>query len=170
MKHLFFAVALLLSFNASANESSRKLKIEQIIEATGLHKMFQQQLDQSKIDAPIQGQKMFDQILADSGLTDTKKRAELEVIFKKFVEQLGSTFTAKELTETWILFYGKTLSEPELDAVLAFYLSPIGQKDVAASQNALTEFSKIMSTESAKRSNDIISNFLNELRLAMRKQ
>jgi hypothetical protein len=44
----------------------------------------------------------------------------------------------------WGRFYSQGLTDQELDAILAYYRSPLGQKDVRASQAALPQFQKYL--------------------------
>ncbi|MEN9657631.1 MAG: hypothetical protein RL571_1096 [Pseudomonadota bacterium] len=167
MKSVLIAIALVISVQANANESTRQAKISQIIEAQGLQQMFQQQLDQSKTQAKDLGKNLYKKILADSGITDGQENPEIEKIFTQYIERCSTLFTAKEFVETWSRFYGNNLSEPELDKILAYYKSSIGKKDVAASQAAMVGFSQVISTESHKRINDSIGQLMADFKAAI---
>ncbi len=164
MKHIIFVIALLCSVHALADEASRKLKLEQLVQVTGVQKMFQQQIDQAKLDAPEIGKKMLTQIFKDVGAKVSQIPAPVENIMNKYVERMSSIFTAKEHAEIWINSYGKNLSETDLDTILAFYQSPIGQREIDATQTALTEYSKIVNLETQNRMSSVISEMMTELK------
>jgi hypothetical protein len=167
MKYLLLAIALVFSGHVNANESARQAKISEIIEAQGLLQMFQQQLDQSKAQASDLGKNLYRKMLSESGINDGQENPKLERIFTQYIERCSTMFTAKEFVETWSRFYGSNLSEAELEKILAYYKSPVGKKDVAASQAAMVGFSQVMSAESQKRMNDSIGQLMADLKAAM---
>lgn len=167
MKYVLFAIALVISGHGYANESSRQAKISKIMEAQGLQQMFQQQLDQSKIQARDLGKNLYQKMLSESGITDGQENTKLERVFTQYIERCSTIFTAKEFVEIWSRFYGKNLSETELEKILAYYKSSVGKKDVAASQAAMVAFSQVMSAESQKRMNDSIGQLMADLKAAM---
>ena len=167
MKFVIFAIALVISAHVNANESSRQAKIAKIIEAQGLLQMFQQQLDQSKVQARDLGKNLYRKMLSESGITDGQENPKLERVFTQYIERCSTMFTANEFVETWSRFYGNNLSEAELEKILAYYKSSVGKKDVAASQTAMVGFSQVMSAESQKRMNDSIGQLMADLKAAM---
>ena len=167
MKYLLLAVALAFSGHVNANELARQEKIAKIIEAQGLQQMFQQQLDQSKAQATDLGKNLFRKMLSENGIADGRENPKLERIFIQYIERCSSMFTAQEFVETWSRFYGNNLSEAELEKILAYYKSPVGKKDVAASQTAMVRFSQEMRSEGQKRLNDSIGILMADLKEAM---
>lgn len=167
MKYVLLAIALVISGHVNANESERQAKIAKIIEAQGLQQMFQQQLDQSKAQARDLGKSLYRKMLSESGFADGQEDTKFEQVFTQYIERCSTMFTAKEFVETWSRFYGKDLSEPELEKILAYYKSSAGKKDVAASQAAMVGFSQVMGAESQKRMNDSIGQLMADLKAAM---
>jgi hypothetical protein len=167
MKYVLLAIALVISGHVNANESARQAKITKIIEAQGLQQMFQQQLDQSKGQARDLGKNLYRKMLSESGITDGQENTKFEQVFTQYIERCSTMFTAKEFVETWSRFYGKNLSEVELEKILAYYKSSAGKKDVAASQAAMVGFSQVMGAESQKRMNDSIGQLMADLKAAM---
>ena len=55
---------------------------------------------------------------------------------------IGAPWGAKEIVEVWAKAYGSRFNDKELDGLLAYYKSPLGQKDVKASQAALPELTQ----------------------------
>ena len=167
MKKFAIAVAILWSLHAQADEAARQAKIAQIIEAQGLQQMFQQQLDQSKAAAADIGKNLYRKMLAESGITEGQENPELEKVFAKYMERCATMFSAKELVATWSSFYGKDLSEADLTKILAYYKSPVGRKDVLASQSAMAGFSQAMAVEGEKRMSASIGQLMADLKTAM---
>jgi hypothetical protein len=164
MKFLLLALMFAVSAHASANEPVRQAKISQIVEAQGLLQMLQQQLDQAKIQASELGKDIYQKILAESG---GKENSKIEQAFARYMERCSTIFTAEEFVEIWSRFYGSELSEAELDGILAYYQSPIGRKDVVASQAALLGFSQVVNAEGQRRINDAIGQLMSDLKAAM---
>jgi hypothetical protein len=167
MKKALLVIALLLSAYAYADDSARQAKIAQIVKAQGLQQMFQQQIDQSKAAAADTGKNLYRKMLAESGITEGQENPKLEQVFTKYLERCASMLSARELVATWSSFYGKDLSEAELDKILAYYKSPVGKKDVLASQVAMAGFSQAMSAEVQKRMEASIGQLMADLKSAI---
>ncbi|MDR3055491.1 MAG: DUF2059 domain-containing protein [Zoogloeaceae bacterium] len=167
MKFLFFVIALAISAQVNADESARQAKISEIVEAQGLLQTFQQQIDQAKLQAGDIGEDLYRTLLRESGMSDEQENPKLKQVLTQYLERCSKIFTAEELTEIWSRFYGSDLSEAELDEILAFYKSPIGKKDVAASQAALVSFSQILNTESQNRMDDAIGQLMADIKAAI---
>ncbi len=76
----------------------------------------------------------------------------------KFIEKLQGKWTAEEIVSVWSKYYGSKFTDSELDQLIAFYLSDIGQKDVQASKTAENEVTQYFQNE-----NEIImKNSINE--------
>jgi hypothetical protein len=166
MKFLLLAIALVLSVQVTADESVRQAKIAKVLEAQGLLQMFQQQIEQSKSQASDAGKDIYRTILREGGIEEGQENPKLEQVFTQYIERCSTMFTADEFVEIWSRFYGNDLSEAELDELLAFYTSPVGKKDVAASQAAMIGFSQVVGTESQKRVNNSIGQLIADLKAA----
>ena len=55
----------------------------------------------------------------------------------KFIAEIESPFTADDVVEQFAKSYAPVFSDSELDQLLTYYKSPLGQKDVAATKKAL---------------------------------
>ncbi|MDR2208509.1 MAG: DUF2059 domain-containing protein [Azoarcus sp.] len=169
MKKILVFFALVLSTHVHADEASRQAKIAQIVEAQGLHQMLQEQLDQSKALAAEIGRDTFRKMLLEIGIAEGEETKALEQVLVEFNERCAVMFSAKELVAMWSAFYGKDLSEADLDKILAYYKSPTGKKDVRAAQIAMVEFSKAMNAEGQKRLNESIEQLISDLKTAIAK-
>lgn len=164
-----FIVALLAWGAASADEASRRDKIAKIIEAQGLTQMFQQQMDESKETAGEMGKDIAKKLLSESGAPEGLQNPKVEQVLRRYMERCAAMFSARELVDTWATFYGKSLSETELDQVLAYYQSTVGRKDVLATQVAMTGFGQTMRTQGQERMNASIGQLMSELKAAFAK-
>ncbi len=167
MKYLVFAACLLISVTATADEANRQVKIAKIIEAQGIHKMFQQQIDQQTASAKDIGANLYRKILTENGLSSEQADPKVEQIFTRYIERCVSMFSAKEFVEIWSRYYGKNLSEADLEKILAYYTSPVGKKDVAASQAAMAGFSQVITVEMQKRMESAVEQLMRELKEAL---
>ncbi|MBL8469413.1 DUF2059 domain-containing protein [Methyloversatilis discipulorum] len=167
MKKAVLAIALVLSTYAHAEDTVRQAKISQIVEAQGLRQMFEQQLNQSQAAAADLGKNLYRKMLLESGIPEGQENPKLENVFTQYLQRCAAMFSAQELVETWSSFYGKDLSEADLDNILAYYTSPAGKKDVSASKSAMVRFSQTISRESQARMNESIEQFMSDLRSAL---
>jgi hypothetical protein len=165
-----FVVALFLCGTAMADESSRQVTIAKIMEAQGLQEMFQQQLDQSKDSAGEVGKDLVKKLLKESGAPDGQENPQLTEVFRLYLERCATMFSAKEYVDIWATFYGKNLSDSDLEQILAYYQSPIGKKDVLASKTAMVGFSQTMMRETQKRLNASIAQLMTDIKKAMEKR
>jgi uncharacterized protein len=125
---------LLLAFQTQA--APRDDKIRDVMQAQGLYQMVEQQLEAGKEESKKQARQISDQMLARLKLTP-----EFQEKFRKASEDyalsLNKTWSAKEMVEVWSKAYGSQFNDKELDGLLAYYKSPLGQKDVKAAQAAM---------------------------------
>ena len=162
-----FVIGLLFLGGAVADEATRREKITRIVEAQGLDQMFQQQLDQGKASASDIGISIVQKMLAETGAPQGQANPRLEQVFQRYMERCAAMFSAKELVDMWSRFYGKDLTESELDQILAYYQSPVGKKDVFASQAAMAGFSKTMNTQGQERLEASISQLMADLKAVL---
>lgn len=133
-------VGIMLSTSAVAD--SRADKVQKLMEAQGLVKMF----DQSLASGREYGRKQADQMMAQtlSGLNpDVTYRKRFQETMDTFIRDLQSPWTGKDYVETWAQVFGAKFTDAELDQLIAFYSSPLGQKEVAASRDAMPAFAQV---------------------------
>jgi hypothetical protein len=87
---------------------------------------------------------MTDKMLAQFPNIPPEKRTALDAAAQRFLSDVENGFDQDDAVRAWGRFYSQGLTEQELDAILAYYRSPAGQKDVRASQAALPQFQKYM--------------------------
>ena len=159
-----FIIAMFLSTSVLASEKNRDLTIAQIIEAQGLHQMFQSQLDQSKIAAQELGADLVKKILRESGVPEGDSNPKLEEAVNRNMARFSALFSAQDYVAMWTRFYGQSLSDAELEQILAYYKSSAGKKDVLASQSAMIQFAQEIHAEERKRMSVLTDQLISDLK------
>jgi hypothetical protein len=71
---------------------------------------------------------------------------EFEARFRRSAEEylasLQPKWSAQEAVSVWTSYYGPNFTDEELDQLLAFYSSPVAQKEATASRQALAQFTR----------------------------
>lgn len=166
---VLFIVASLFWNIAISDDKIREEKVAQIIEAQELTKTFQQMLDQSKAAATDLGRGIYKKILAETGVSESKPNPKMEAVFTRYVERCSTMFSAKEIVSIWSAYYGKDLSESDLDQILAYYKSPVGQKDLRSTQAAMEGFFHTINVETQKRMEGSVAQLVTDLKAAAKK-
>lgn len=157
-----FIVAALILASASSFAADRTQKIQALMDALGLVSMFEQQLALGREQAEQQGQQILNQFMTTVKATpDFENR--FRGAFDKYLVALQNPHTAEEIVDVWAKYYGAHFTDQELDDLLAFYMSPLGKKDVAASHKALTDFSNHFIAESKGMVEKSTNEFISEL-------
>jgi hypothetical protein len=160
-----FVAALLIAAAASnaTAQDARTVVVQKIAVAQGLTDLFDQQLAQQREATKGYATKVFEQaVAAGDGTANPKEQAA----FEKLVARVGEIFSGKEVTAEWVAHYGKDLSLQDLQAILNYYESPIGRKDVAATKSAMPAFSSWMAQETQNRATALLKDFVAELQAA----
>ena len=144
-------------------QDGRAVLVQKIAVAQGLIEIFDQQLAQQREATKGYAQKMFEEaVSAGGGQANPKEKAALD----KLAVRSGEMFSGREIAAAWVASYGKELSVQDLQAILSYYESPIGRKDVAANKAAMPAFSSWMAKEAQGRTTSLLREFLSELQAA----
>jgi len=130
---------LLVVYPLCAMADGKEDKIRQLMEAQGLLAMFESQLEMGKVQSEKVGRQILEQLLTDINPNETLD-ARFLAAFNSYMDKVIAPWGAKEIVSVWGQHYGQHFTENELDSLIEFYTSPIGQKEVKASKKALTEF------------------------------
>ncbi len=171
LRILAFAIVMATALPSAAEADARQEKITELVRVMGLRDAFDRQIEQSRAAYAEIGKKMVAQVLAEAGVTDPEKKARLEVIFQRYLERGASRsqWKAEDLVEIWSRHYGQDLSDDDLDQILAFYKSPVGQRELAASQAATTGYTAEVQARSQVDMQDALKQLAAELRQEMAK-
>ena len=165
---LFFILVFLSSQSYAAGK--REETIIKIIEAQQTQEIFQQQIDEMRQFANERGQEILRSIQPETGDHQYQPSPEMEAAFQRYLQSITHLWKADELVKLWAQYYGQNLSDDDLNKILAYYVSPIGQKDVAASKSAIINFSKSRNEEEIQRLKAPIQQLEQELRALRQKE
>lgn len=159
------ATAILIAAAASnaVAQDARTALIQKIAVAQGLTEIFDEQLMQQREAIKAYAEKLFQEAAAARGGQANPKE---EAAFKKFAGRVGEMFSGKEVASEWVKYYGKDLTLQELRAILNYYESPVGRKDVAATKSAMPAFSSWMAQEAQVRATALLKDFAADLQAA----
>jgi hypothetical protein len=167
------AIAIVLSIAALSaghllaapkQEDSRSAKITELVRLQGLARMLEQSKAVGREAATQTVRTMTDKTVAQLPDLPREKRMAIEAASQRFLSEVDSGFDQDDAVRAWGQFYSQGLTEQELDAILAYYRSPAGQKDVRASQAALPQFQQYMLEKQVTARNTAIANYAAALR------
>jgi len=162
MRCILITTLILLSSSVFAGDKDTIIK--KLMEAQGLLQTFEQQLDLGRQQSREQGRSMLNQMM--SRLNPTPEfHKRFEEAFKSFMSEVETPWGAEEIVDVWAKYYGDKFTAEELNNLLSFYSSPLAQKEVIASREALVSFSNHFSEAGKPIAKKAISNFITNLRL-----
>jgi hypothetical protein len=119
--------------------ADRAEKLARLMEAQGVAQSFEQQMRMAQEACEKQADDMISQMFTRFRITP-----EVEAKFKQaasdFITAAQPTWTGKDVAEAWAKYYGADFTDAELDQLLAYYTSPLAQKEISASRAALVQF------------------------------
>jgi hypothetical protein len=139
MKNMFaaFAIAAMaLSAPSFADEVSKQAKIVELIKITGVYDTIEQMraeaIKRAEAQRPLYEKQLHDAFPeAPEDLWTLYGQA-----YDRYIESSRKAWSTKDAVDLYGKLYGAQLDEGDLDQILAYYRSPIGQKDVKATQVA----------------------------------
>jgi hypothetical protein len=120
-------------------EDARTAKIAELARLQGLDRMLEQTRAAERDAATQVVRSKTDPLFAQSPGIPARQRAAIEAASRQFLSEVESSVDQDDAVRLWGQFYSAALTEKELDAILAYYRSAVGQKDVQASQAALAQ-------------------------------
>lgn len=161
------SIVLLAVFPVFAMAGDKEDKIRQLMEAQGLLSMFESQLEMGKAQSKKVGQQMMDQLLSQINPNEEFK-ARLSAAFNNYMDKVTTPWGAEEIVSVWAQYYGQHFTENELNSLIEFYTSPLGQKEVKASKSALAEFTVHFQKLGEPIFQKATQEYIQELKLAAR--
>lgn len=126
---------------AHADDASKKEKAEQLFALMHMEQTYGQLMTQ----LTDQTDQMTRQILPDEGMTE-EQRTQLTVFKGKVNKLLTDTMSWTVLEPDYVKLYADTYTEEDLDGIIAFYRSPVGQKMLSTTPTLLKASSSIAMT------------------------
>ena len=155
---------LMLALSGAATAQERHEVIKQIMEAQGLIQTFEQQIALGRKQSEEQGRAMVNQMMA--GLNPSPEfKKRFDGAFQSFIAEVDAPWGADEIVAVWGKYYGQHFSDSELGQLLAHYRTPLAQKEVVASRQALVDFSNYFAEAGKPIAERAVANFIANLRL-----
>ncbi|AXV84556.1 DUF2059 domain-containing protein (plasmid) [Ralstonia syzygii subsp. celebesensis] len=136
------AMAVGIALSTSVAAADRTEKIQKLMQAQGLSQMFEQQIASGREFSRKQADRMMAQVLAGMN-ADAAYRKRFKDAMEAFIADMQPSWSAGEMVAIWSRLFGAKFTDEELDQLIAFYTSPLGQKEVAASRDALPAFNQL---------------------------
>ena len=142
-KILIAATVMLLAFplSARADEASKRAKIEQMLTVLKMEDNFNLLMKQVE----QQGRQMGMSMTNPSQLTDADKKI-LDNFMTKLMAAMQETMGWQKLKSEFIDLYAKAYTEEEVDGILTFYKSPVGQSMLAKTPQLVQQSMAISQT------------------------
>ena len=121
-----------------ADDASRRAKVEELFNLIHLDRTYGQMMTQIK----AQSSQMTSQIFPSGAMTDAQK-AQVAAFQGKVDALLQESLSWESLKPDYLKLYTDEYTEPELDGMLAFYKSPVGQSMLAKTPELLKASSAI---------------------------
>jgi hypothetical protein len=149
---------------AHGDEASKAAKTAELVQLEGLGKM----MEQSKLAGQEAATKLVrsitDKTYAQFPAFPEDKRIAMDRASQQFLHEVDSSFDQADAVQAWGRVYSDGLTEKELDAILAYYRSAVGQKDVRASQAALPKFQQYMDEQRTAAMESAVANYTAAIR------
>jgi hypothetical protein len=155
---------LMLAANASADQSTKAAKIGRLMQLQGMTGLIQQQQAYVEEEVRAVGPQLIAEFKKQIPEINQTVLDELDAAFKVFVESTKPTWTADEAVADWGKRYGEQVTEAELDQIIAFYSSSVGQKDLAATAQAMPGWSAFLAEKNQKALESAMSAYVERLK------
>lgn len=138
---IVFPLALcFIAMGAHADAESKRAKLLRLMELQGLNAKIEAQLARAKSQILELGQQQVAKLQASFPEQPAEYWSAYPIRMAKMAADFDESISPEEAAALWVEAYGKNLSEPEVDQILAYWESPIGQKDLAATNAATPEW------------------------------
>lgn len=166
---VFFVFILLFSNFCIADELAKEQKLVELMKLNGLYELLENQMEVGKKQAEDVGPKMMEEFRANLPGLGEKYWAQMNSAYQEFIQTCSTpAWSIDEAVKTYADLYGQNITEDELDQILDFYKSPIGQKDILASQKAVPLWSEYLGRKNMDLLQENSKIFVQELkRLAL---
>lgn len=166
MRKCAFIGALFLASGLchAADGASRDVKIHQLLEAQGMMTTFDEQMRMRE-----ESSRRSVQIMVDETLKRLKPNTSFRKKFNDAAQELFSAlqppWSAQEVTDIWASIYGSKFTDDELDQLLAFYTSPVAQKETIAGRASLAEFGQYLQSQYAPYEKKAIQQYVERMQV-----
>jgi hypothetical protein len=162
---LLLCWALLLGIPlVRAADASRESKIAELMQLTGVAQRLAESNLARQATARKRMQTLSQQMLAKMPPVPPQERARIEDAATQLQRDADTGVDHEDAVGVWGRFYSQNLTDADLDAILRFYRSPAGQKDVSATSAAIPQFQHYLDERNAASLNAAVAKYTAALR------
>ncbi len=140
----YLIATLILCLPCSATAEDNLAKIEKLMNYQGLLEAFQMQLNVGETEGKAFAEDFLSQTLGSMKL-DGNTTKQLEAALSGYINNIQGSWNPEDAVQKWGSLFGSQFSSSELDKLIDFYSSDIGQKEVQASKKAMEQFMQYFS-------------------------
>jgi uncharacterized protein len=144
---------------AGADDAARAAKLAELMRLTGVAQM----LADWKLAGQAAARKTIETVpgrmFAKFPAIPPREHAQIEGAAVQFQRDVDDGFDQDDAVRTWGRLYSGNLTDADLDAILSFYRSPAGQKDVSATSAAMPQFQHYMVEKNAATMKAAVANY-----------
>ena len=139
-------------------------KVAKLMEVMGLLEMWQEQIEAGKAQSAQMGEKAMEQIMSQLN-PSAEYKDRFSVAFNMYLKKLAAPWSAQEIVKIWAGYYGPHFTDDELDRLIAFYTSDLGKKDIAATKQAMTQFTEHFQKASRPIFDNATKEYIDDLKI-----
>jgi uncharacterized protein len=142
MRKLPFLLAVALCFSAAAahaDDATKHAKVKELFQLTSM----QNRVDQIRVSALTQARAFAAQQFASTGVSAQQDNKGVAVFYEKLNALVAQSYNWTKLEPAYEQVYADLYTEDELDGILAFYKSPVGQAYLAKTPEATRQVLQI---------------------------
>jgi uncharacterized protein len=136
---LLAAVFFLVLPYAHADEASKRAKIEEMFTILKMDSLMKQMMDQGL----AQGRQAAKSMMGDTPVTPADQKI-IDDGLAKMVSVISDVISWEKLRPAYVDLYASAYTEEEIDGILTFYKSPVGQTLLAKTPDLITKSGAIV--------------------------
>jgi hypothetical protein len=161
-------VLLVGASNCFAGGDARMGKIQELMKVQGLYEVAEQQRSHCEEQVQVYEDQFMKQVESQFPQHSERLSDDLLVAHKNFITGIRSALPSPEdVAASFGEYYGANLTDQDLDAILAFYKSPAGQKEVQANRLALPKWTRLLAEKHKALFDRALQSYLFEVKSAI---
>jgi len=142
---IYALIAVTLSSPALSDETSKRAKIDELMVLEKREEIVEQMLEAHKRQSQELASQQLDHYRKTLHLADPDPYyARMVTAYRQFLESSCPPYTAKEATTIYAGLLAEHLDETDIDSLLLFARSPVGQRSIAASRIVAPEWQETL--------------------------
>ncbi len=162
IKRILTAAAFLslssVSINTVAATETRQQLLEELVQVQGLPTLWKTEITKGENQSDQIAREYIEEAIEHLD-TDHEILLQFDQALAEFNLSVKNPWQAKEISQIWNQYYGVHFNDDEIRALISFYKTDIGQKELTAQRNAQKSFSHHF----VKAGNPIIKKAMNTL-------